>query len=777
MKTTLILILFNLLCMNAIAQAPQAFRYQAVARNSAGAVLANQKVSFRITIQQRIVNGIVVYAEQHTVTTNGFGLANLDVGKGTPLNGIFSQVKWGTDEFYIRVEMDPSGGTSYQDMGITQLLSVPYALYAKSVEMEADGDATNELQKLTISGTVLTLDKSGGSVTLPSGGTSGDNWGTQSVVTDATLTGNGTTATPLKIADNGITSAKIQDAGIVTADLADQTVSTAKLGNLAVSAEKIAGMAVTADKLANGAVTTDKINAGAVTGAKIAQAGATNGQVLKWNATTWAPANDETGGGGGLTLPFSGSAIVSENPVFEITNNATSSVNYGIKSTVMSVVGRAIWGRAQDESGSANNVGVFGESYGPVGQGVHGIAKKLTGKNYGVYGTSLSVDGIGVYGTSPKYGIYGSSSGDTGTGVYGYASGGSDINYGVYGESASTSGYGVYGKSGKYGVYGESLSTSGYGIYGKSNYKGVYGHSTATTGISTGVEGRSSSTQGTGVMGWATATTGINTGVHGETESSSGCGVYGNAPLYAILGEAASSAGRAVTGEATGTASIGVKGVATNTSSTGVWGEGSNQGVYGEAVTTTGENFGVYGKSKSSSGYGVAGVSPKYGTYGGSSGSQGRAVWGEASGISSIGVYGKALADNSTGVYGEGSKYDFYAAGPGTDYGTSSSIRWKKNLTAIPDPIGKIKAIRGVFFDWDEAHGGKHDVGMIAEEVGKVLPEIVDYEENGIDAIGLDYSKITPLLLEAIKAQQTEIELLKERVEKLEKLFGASALK
>ena len=77
-------------------------------------------------------------------------------------------------------------------------------------------------------------------------------------------------------------------------------------------------------------------------------------------------------------------------------------------------------------------------------------------------------------------------------------------------------------------------------------------------------------------------------------------------------------------------------------------------------------------------------------------------------------------------------------------------------------------AIRGIFFDWDQEHGGKHDVGMIAEEVGKVLPEIVVYEENGVDAIGMDYSKITPLLVEAIKAQQKEIELLKARLEKLE---------
>ena len=87
--------------------------------------------------------------------------------------------------------MDPAGGSSYTSMGTSQLLSVPYALYARDVENKEDGDAdaTNELQKLTISGTILTLDKGGQSVILTSSG-GGDNWGTQAVVTDATLAGN-----------------------------------------------------------------------------------------------------------------------------------------------------------------------------------------------------------------------------------------------------------------------------------------------------------------------------------------------------------------------------------------------------------------------------------------------------------------------------------------------------------------------------------------------------------------------------------------------------------
>jgi len=100
--------------------------------------------------------------------------------------------------------------------------------------------------------------------------------------------------------------------------------------------------------------------------------------------------------------------------------------------------------------------------------------------------------------------------------------------------------------------------------------------------------------------------------------------------------------------------------------------------------------------------------------------------------------------------------FDFLADGFGSDYGSSSSIRWKRNIEPIDDPLGKLADLRGVYFDWDAAHGGHHAVGMIAEEVGAVLPEIVSYEENGVDATGMDYSKLTPLLVEAVKALREE---------------------
>ena len=94
-----------------------------------------------------------------------------------------------------------------------------------------------------------------------------------------------------------------------------------------------------------------------------------------------------------------------------------------------------------------------------------------------------------------------------------------------------------------------------------------------------------------------------------------------------------------------------------------------------------------------------------------------------------------------------------------------SSRRWKNNIINIDNPLEKIGALRGVYFDWDEAHGGRHDVGFIAEEIGEILPEIVHYEENGIDADGMDYSKMTPLLVEAINAMRREYQAEITRLE------------
>lgn len=96
---------------------------------------------------------------------------------------------------------------------------------------------------------------------------------------------------------------------------------------------------------------------------------------------------------------------------------------------------------------------------------------------------------------------------------------------------------------------------------------------------------------------------------------------------------------------------------------------------------------------------------------------------------------------------------------------TYSSERWKEDITPISGALAKVQQLRGVCFRWKDSK--RRDIGMIAEEVGEVLPEIVTYEEDGIQAKSLDYSRLTALLVEAVKEQQKTIEQLRAQVELL----------
>jgi len=116
--------------INVMAQ-PQAFKYQTVVRDSEGEIVANQTVSFQMKILQGSPAGTEVYAETHTATTNQFGLANLEIGNGTVVSGDFETIDWGADDYFIEISFDITGGTDYLLAGTSQLMAVPYALYAK----------------------------------------------------------------------------------------------------------------------------------------------------------------------------------------------------------------------------------------------------------------------------------------------------------------------------------------------------------------------------------------------------------------------------------------------------------------------------------------------------------------------------------------------------------------------------------------------------------------------------------------------------------------------
>lgn len=130
MKRILNLLILVLMANIAMAQAPQGIPYQAVARNSSGAILASTAISVRFTIRDSAVTGAIKYRETFSVTTTSQGMFSINVGHGTPVTGTFTGINWGANAKFMQVEMDPAGGSSYIDMGTTQMMSVPYALYA-----------------------------------------------------------------------------------------------------------------------------------------------------------------------------------------------------------------------------------------------------------------------------------------------------------------------------------------------------------------------------------------------------------------------------------------------------------------------------------------------------------------------------------------------------------------------------------------------------------------------------------------------------------------------
>ncbi len=142
-KVLLLLIIFGVNFLQVAGQNPSGFNYQAVFRNSAGEIIQNQSVGIRISILKGSSTGDAVYIETFSTTTNSFGLVNLVVGSGSPKEGALSDVEWSSDSYFIKVEVDFQGGSNYAEMGTTQLLSVPYAMHAKSASQfkgEPNGD-------------------------------------------------------------------------------------------------------------------------------------------------------------------------------------------------------------------------------------------------------------------------------------------------------------------------------------------------------------------------------------------------------------------------------------------------------------------------------------------------------------------------------------------------------------------------------------------------------------------------------------------------------------
>ncbi len=192
MKKIITLCAVLLMTASVFAQAPEKMSYQAVVRDGSNALVTSTAVGMQISILQGSASGTAVYVETQTPTSNINGLVSLEIGSGTVVSGDFTTIDWANGPYFIKTETDPTGGTSYTITSTSQLLSVPYALHAKTAD--------------TVTGTITETDPIFGA-SVASGITGADttNWNNKQdqlvAGTNITIVGNTINATTYSVGD------------------------------------------------------------------------------------------------------------------------------------------------------------------------------------------------------------------------------------------------------------------------------------------------------------------------------------------------------------------------------------------------------------------------------------------------------------------------------------------------------------------------------------------------------------------------------------------------
>ena len=419
-----ILSLFGLISFMS-AQAPQSIKYQGIARNAVGAVIASSPLTLQLKIHNSTATGPVIYQETHAVTTNSFGLYNVSIGAGTVLSGTFTAINWGIGSKFIEQEVD--FGAGLVNMGTSQFLSVPYALYAETSGTSGPAGPTGPAG---LNGTNGTNGATGATGVAGAAGPTGA----------AGLNGtNGTNGTNGATGATGVAGA----AGPTGAAGLNGTNGT----NGATGATGVAGaVGATGAAGANGA--TGATGAAGVTGptGPGTLAGTTN-YVIKFTSATGGGNSTIQDNGTSISMGLAAPSVLYQNYVYrtQLTANGDGqSTIYGYRTRDSQNDGTAYSQAGCNRATSGFNY--WGDIY-TFGEASHNY------NDYNRCGGSLGADINGTY-----------------WGSLGYRSSGL-LNYGVYGSAAYASGAGLVPSSEANGIGGGF-----FGTFGALSRGSVIGH-------------------------------------------------------------------------------------------------------------------------------------------------------------------------------------------------------------------------------------------------------------------------------------------------------------
>ncbi len=754
-----------LLSFDLLAQVPGNFNYQAVLRDDAGELITDQSVDIRISIIDNEPTGSALYQETHTKTTNSYGVVNLVIGDGTIESGTFSQINWGENDKYLGIEVDDGNG--YVDLGVIKFLSVPYANYSNISDSSRVSVVAHTANSAN---SALYADEANMAKVLGS---------------DAIYSPSVDTLFVVKDHDGNVVFAVFPDG----AEVIVNETAKGKVGGFAVSgrnpskATDVNILKVTPDSTriyVNDTVSSKgKVGGFAVSGRNPSKNTNTELLFITADSTRIYVNDDQTGKGkvGGFAVSGRNPSKGTVNDYLQVTKDSTR-VYITDSGTKGKVGGFAVSGRNPSKGTltsymqvSPDSTRIFvkdsvaGFSIANIESGTAESFLNLNKQNYRI-GHQTGENTTGAYNSMIGYQAgYANTAGSNNL-FLGYQSGYSNLGGGNNVYVGTESGYSTQNTFQNTFVgyrSGYSLTTASNSVYGSLAGENAAGSNNTFIGTSAGrsATGGNNTFVGNGAGYSISSNTGTrNTYIGQAVGSFTTTGSYNTMLGYragylnyegsnnTFLGYYAGYNIR----EGSGNVFIG--------NEAGYYADGINNRliIENENVDSTEALF--YGEFDQNHLRINGNVGINYQAYNN---------------------YGLIVdvPDGQTGIYTLLVYGEAYCSGG--SWG-GSDARFKNNIKTYENALDKIMKMRGVTFNWrvdefkQQRFSGRDQVGFIAQEMEEIIPELVKADHEGYKAI--DYGKVTPVLVEAIKEQQSIIEdlerkntELEERLKKLEELL------